>query len=120
MLVRWPNSHAMIEVSNLLVKHTTLHVHRQCLGEFLWHGQFQVVHDLREAPEVLVESSVHRFLLGHSRHGLPRVVVAGVQQEVFRQREDLLVHGPVQRFGAALREVSPPAPAYEQGVSSES
>ena len=103
----------------LLVKHPTLHVSRQGLGDLLRHGQLQVLHDLGERFDVFGEPSVHCLFLRHSRHGLPRVVVAGVQHEVIRQREDLLVDRLVQRLSVPLRKIRSPTPAYEQGVTSE-
>ena len=58
-------------------------------------------------------------LLPHSRHRAALVVVAGVEQALFRQREDLVVNGAIQSPGVAALEVCATTTAHKEGVAGE-
>jgi len=84
-------------------------------------GQVQFRHDVAEALQRyrFTESGIALLFLGDGRDSSTAVVMAGIDQGVVWQREQLVSNAVKQVVGAAVLKVSPTAAVDEQCITAE-
>src|SRR5678816_704592 len=83
--------------------------------------QIEIFHETDKVALIgsAADSRIMRPFFGDRRHGATAVVVAGKNQAVVGQSENLLSDRAIERAGVALLEIAAAGPANQQTVARE-